>query len=411
MQTNLSHSFKQNPSAAIVEEILRKCVHCGFCNATCPTYQITGDELDGPRGRIYQMKQFFEGEHANREIQLHLDRCLTCRSCETTCPSGVKYSRLLEIGRESIEQALPRSAFDRFARWSITRFLNSGWLFQAVLGCGQFISPVLPARLRRSIPAKQTLLSKINSRHKRRVLMLSGCVQPALSPNTNAAAINLLDRFGISVIEIDSPHCCGAVGLHTSQLEQGRQQARNLIDRWWSQVESGIESIVITATGCAVTIKDYANLFGAEPAYAERAKTISEMSLDLSELVATEMQSHKINTSGMRRVAFHTPCTMQHGLGLKGKVEEILAKVGYHICRVNDAHLCCGSAGTYSLFQSDLSSELRRNKQESLTIDKPDVIASANIGCQMHIANGSGVPVVHWIELLNDALDQNWFSP
>ena len=404
MQTNLSPSFKQNSSAAVVEEILRKCVHCGFCNATCPTYQITGDELDGPRGRIYQMKQFFEGEDANQQIRLHLDRCLTCRSCETTCPSGVNYSRLLETGRELIDQALPRPVLDRLLRWGITRFLNSGWLFSVVLRCGQFVSPLLPLSLRNSIPARPVLLIKTASQHKRRVLMLSGCVQPALAPNTNAAAANLLDYFGIATIEIDSQHCCGAVGLHTSQVEQGRQQARKLIDHWWPHVESGVESIIVSATGCGVTVKDYATLFADDPVYAKKAKTIGELSQDLSELIATELQGQSITISNAPRVAFHTPCTMQHGLGLKGNVEQILASVGYQVCQVGDAHLCCGSAGTYSIFQSELSSQLRINKQKALAIDSPTVIATANVGCQLHIAYGSEVPVVHWIELLNDAL-------
>jgi glycolate oxidase iron-sulfur subunit len=404
VQTNLSPAFKQHSSAALVEEILRKCVHCGFCNATCPTYQITGDELDGPRGRIYQMKQFFEGEDANQQIRLHLDRCLTCRSCETTCPSGVKYSSLLEIGRESIDQALPRSTLDRIIRWGVTRFLNSGWLFSFVLRCARLISPILPASLRKSVPAMPLLLTKPENQHKRRVLLLSGCVQPTLAPNTNAAAARLLDRFGIEVIEIQSRHCCGAVGLHTSQAEQGRQQARKLIDLWWPHVESGVESIIVTATGCGVTVKDYVTLFANDIVYAKKASTISKMSQDLSELLATELLKQNITTSKAHRVAFHTPCTMQHGLGLKGNVEAILASVGYRICQVSDAHLCCGSAGTYSILQPAMSTQLRNNKQKALTIDKPDVIATANIGCQLHIANGSEVPVVHWIELLNDAL-------
>jgi glycolate oxidase iron-sulfur subunit len=404
VQTNLSPSFKQHSSAALVEEILRKCVHCGFCNATCPTYQITGDELDGPRGRIYQMKQFFEGGDANQQIRLHLDRCLTCRSCETTCPSGVKYSSLLEIGREAIDQVLPRSALDRVMRWVITRFFNSGWLFSFALRCAQFISPVLPASLRNLAPARPILLTKPENQHKRRVLMLSGCVQPALAPNTNTAAAKLLDHFGIEAIEIESRHCCGAVGLHTSQFEQGRQQARKLIDLWWPQVESGVEAIIVSATGCGVTVKDYATLFASDPVYAKKASTISEMSQDLSELIATELPSQQVTISKTRRVAFHTPCTMQHGLGLKGDVEQILASVGYQVCQVNDGHLCCGSAGTYSLLQPAMSAQLRDSKQKALTIDAPEVIATANIGCQLHIGNGSKVPVVHWIELLNDAL-------
>ena len=405
MQTSLSKSFSLNPAAEVVEGILRKCVHCGFCNATCPTYQLLGDELDGPRGRIYQMKQFFEGEPANTEMLRHLDRCLTCRSCETTCPSGVRYSRLLEVGREAIERELPRPLMDRIKRRSITWFLNSGWVFNLGLTCGRFFSWLLPASLAGSIPARQKPIAAVQNIHQRRVLMLSGCVQPSLAPNTNAAAARLLDHFGISAIEIQARHCCGAVGLHTSQTEQGRDQARRLIDLWWPQVEAGVEAIVFTASGCGVTLKDYVELFAQDLEYAAKAKTIADLTIDLSELVAAEMEFLPVNINQPRRVAFHTPCTLQHGLGLNGKVEGLLAKAGYQLCQVADAHLCCGSAGTYSLLQSELSARLRDNKQAALMIDEPELIATANIGCQTHLANGASVPVVHWVELLNDALE------
>ncbi len=406
MQTNLDKRFMQDPSAQVIEAILRKCVHCGFCNATCPTYQLLGDELDGPRGRIYQMKQFFEGAEANPQIQLHLDRCLSCRSCETTCPSGVNYSRLLEIGREKIEVALPRPSWQRFGRWAIARLFNSGWLFKTMLASGQLVSPILPRRLKAAIPARQNPIARPANQHQRKVLMLSGCVQPSLTPNTNAMASKLLDKLGISTIEIDANQCCGAVGLHTSQLEQGRQQARRLIDSWWPHVKNGIEAIVFSATGCGVTVKDYAELFREESAYASRAAKISELACDLSELVSDEVKNNPLKINTTKRVAFHTPCTMQHGLGLKNIVEPILEGVGYQICQVADAHLCCGSAGTYSILQPELSRQLRDNKQQALQVDTPDVIATANIGCQLHITNGSEVPVVHWIELVYAALVQ-----
>jgi len=407
VQTNLSQSFSQGSSAEVVEAILRKCVHCGFCNATCPTYEISGDELDGPRGRIYQMKQFFEGSPANTEMLKHLDRCLGCRSCETTCPSGVKYSQLLEIGREAIEVELPRLAIDRIRRWLLTRFLNSGWLFGLTLRCGRLVSALLPASLSNAIPARQTTIARPASQHQRRVLMLSGCVQPVLSPATNVAAVRILDRFGITAIEIEPRHCCGAVGLHTSQAKQGRQQAKNLIDLWWPHIESGIEAIVVTASGCGLTVSDYQALFIDDPEYGSKAKTVSRLTLDFSQLVLRELSKQEISVTKGKRVAFHTPCTMQHGLGLTGIVENILTRVGYHLCQVADAHLCCGSAGTYSLLQPKISSKLRRNKQNALTIDTPEVIATANIGCQMQIANGIGVPVVHWAELLLEAMDRS----
>ena len=387
---------------------MRSCVHCGFCNATCPTYQLRGDELDGPRGRIYQMKQYFEGVPANREMQLHLDRCLTCRSCETTCPSGVNYSRLLEIGREAIERELPRSIWQRTQRWGITWFLNSGWVFNASVRLAQRFDWLLPKPLRDSIPKVKPKITMVVGQHLtqkgRRVLMLSGCVQPILAPNTNAAAKRLLDRLGISIIEIEQKHCCGAVGMHTSQVEQGKQQARQLIDYWWPQITTGVEAIVFTASGCGVSIRDYGTLFGDDKQYAEKAKTISDLAVDLSQLIAREIKDQNITVDKPKRVAFHSPCTMQHGLGLKGVVEQLLMNAGYQLCHVADPHLCCGSAGTYSILQPKISKQLQVNKQAALTVDTPDVIATANIGCQLQIGNGSSVPVVHWVELLNDAL-------
>ena len=407
MQTNLAKRFQKDPAAEVIENILRKCVHCGFCNATCPTYQLLGDELDGPRGRIYQMKQFFEGTAATPELQLHLDRCLTCRSCETTCPSGVKFSHLLEIGREKVELDLPRSSAQKALRWGITRFLNSGWMFKTAIASGQLVSPVLPASLKSNIPAKQAEIERPVTQHQRRVIMLSGCVQPTLTPNTNAMAIKLLDKMGISTIEISANHCCGAVGAHTSQYQQGRAQARKLIDYWWPYIEDGVEAIVITASGCGVAVKDYASLFARESAYAERAKKISKLACDLSELVSSEIKQNPLQVDTKKRVAFHTPCTLQHGLGLKGIVEDVLTGVGYEVCQVAESHLCCGSAGTYSIFQPGLSKQLRSNKQAALTVDTPDIIATANIGCQLHIANGAKVPVVHWVELVYAAISEN----
>ncbi|MFT5657342.1 MAG: glycolate oxidase iron-sulfur subunit, partial [Gammaproteobacteria bacterium] len=306
MQTNLAKRFQESKSADAIESILRSCVHCGFCNATCPTYQLRGDELDGPRGRIYQMKQYFEGAEANAEMQLHLDRCLTCRSCETTCPSGVNYSRLLEIGREAIEVDLPRSSWQRRKRWGITRFLNSGWLFKFSIAVARKSAWLLPKQIRGSVPAAKQKIAAITTQHTRRVLMLAGCVQPTLAPNTNAAATRLLDRLGISVIELNQQHCCGAVGMHTSQLEQGKQQARRLIDYWWPHVQAGVEAIVFSASGCGVSIRDYAALFEDEPDYAQKAKTISELAIDLSQLIAKEIEGQNIRIDKPKRVAFHS---------------------------------------------------------------------------------------------------------
>jgi glycolate oxidase iron-sulfur subunit len=375
-------------------------VHCGFCNATCPTYQLRGDELDGPRGRIYQMKQFFEGEPANAEMLKHLDRCLTCRACETTCPSGVQYSHLLEIGKQAIENELPRPAWDRLRRWGIVRFINSGKLFALTIRIGQSMAWILPRAIRQSIPLRQTLVTRTTATHPRKVLMLAGCVQPALAPNTNILAANLLDRLGLEVIEPQGKYCCGAAAAHTSAAEYGLRQARQLIDCWWPHIEAGVEAIVVTATGCGVSVRDYARLLADDPAYAQKAARVSSLYRDLIELVEIEIESLAGFEVPAKRVAVHTPCTMQHGLGINSRVERLLAKIGHEICQVEDAHLCCGSAGTYSMLQPALASQLRKNKINALSIDQPEVIATANIGCQVHLAQGNNTPVVHWIELL-----------
>jgi glycolate oxidase iron-sulfur subunit len=400
MQTTLAPKIRQSRHAQAIESILRKCVHCGFCNATCPTYQLGGDELDGPRGRIYQMKQYFEGEAANAEMLKHLDRCLTCRSCETTCPSGVDYSHLLEIGKEMIEVDLPRPRFDRLRRVAIVRFINSGWVFATTIRIGQAMAWMMPPGIRRSVPARQVALPRSQAQHSRKVLMLAGCVQPALAPNTNTRAINLLDKLGLEVIELQQNLCCGAAAMHTSEPEYALRQVKHLIDQWWPHIEAGVEAIVVTATGCGVSVRDYGRLLANDPDYAEKAEKVSSLYRDLIEVV--EAHSDEINVSGAseRRVAVHTPCTMQHGLGLNNRVEALLAKIGYQICRIEDGHLCCGSAGTYSMLQPAISSQLQRNKVQALTVDQPDVIATANIGCQLQLAQGNNTPVVHWIELI-----------
>ena len=400
MQTNLAPRIQKSPQAEAIGSILRKCVHCGFCNATCPTYQLRGDELDGPRGRIYQMKQYFEGEPANADMLKHLDRCLTCRSCETTCPSGVQYSHLLEIGKEMIENDLPRPTLDRWRRRLIVRFINSGWLFRSLVRVGQAVAAFMPASIRQSIPARQPALARRGGRHERKVLMLAGCVQPTLAPNTNTRAVNLLDRLGIEVIEPSGHLCCGAAAMHTSEPEYAHDQIKALIDCWWPHIEAGAEAIVVTATGCGVSVRDYGRLLAGDPEYADKAARVSELYRDLIQIVEENRDQIEIADTDGRRVAVHTPCTMQHGLGLGNRVERLLGDLGYKICRVEEAHLCCGSAGTYSMLQPAMSRKLQQNKWRALGVDHPDVIVTANIGCQVHLAQGGGTPVVHWIELL-----------
>ena len=400
MQTNLAPKIKKSSHAGAIESILRNCVHCGFCNATCPTYQLRGDELDGPRGRIYQMKQYFEGAAANADMLKHLDRCLTCRACETTCPSGVRYSHLLEIGKEMIEQELPRPGLDRLRRRAIVGFINSGWLFASMIRIGQALAWMMPAGLRQMVPARQPALVRSKGRHARKILMLAGCVQPALAPNTNIRAINLLDKLGLEVIEPPNTGCCGAAAMHTSDPDYAMRQIRQLIDQWWPHIEAGVEAIVVTASGCGVSVKDYARLLADDPKYAEKAGRVSSLYRDLVEVVEANLDQLEVADADKRRVAVHTPCTLQHGLGLNNRVERVLAGVGHQICRVEEAHLCCGSAGTYSMLQPAISRQLQQNKWRALSIDQPDVIATANIGCQLQLAQGGGTPVVHWIELI-----------
>ncbi len=399
MQTRLEHDFLETKNGQAVNDILRKCVHCGFCNATCPTYQLLGDELDGPRGRIYQVKQYFEGAPANGEILKHLDRCLTCRACETTCPSGVDYSQLMEIARPAIEKDQQRHVADRMTRRAILYLINRTWLFSACVFIARSLGSLLPARLRTAVPPAQKLLQRKTGKHDRKMLLLAGCVQPVFSPNTNHGVANFLDSIGIEVIELNESLCCGSAAMHTSDMERGLQQARGLIDRWWPHVESGVEAIIVSASGCGVTVKDYGRLLAGDRQYAEKAAKVSELCRDPIEVI--EPVADRIVSRDRRgsRIAVHTPCTLQHGLGITGRVEALLEKAGYEICKVEEAQLCCGSAGTYSLLQSEISATLRENKLRALSVNKPDMIATANVGCQAHLSHGD-IPVVHWIELL-----------
>ena len=409
MQTTLSDKYKNTATGEAVESILRKCVHCGFCNATCPTYQILGDELDGPRGRIYQIKQFFEGEPANSNMLKHLDRCLTCRSCETTCPSGVNYSHLLEIGRQQIEQNLPRSTYDKLKRKAIVSFVTSPTLFETSIKLGRTFKPLLPEKMAQSIPDRQSPVQvSAPAQSDRQVLLLKGCVQSVLTPNTNLATTNLLGKAGFAVIEPDTGQCCGAAASHTSNQNKGKALAKQLIDLWWPHIEAGVEAILVTASGCGVSVKDFGREFANDPQYAEKAKKISQLFCDISKFIENNLDQlipSPITLKEGVKVAVHTPCTLQHGLGINHKVENILSKAGYEICPVAESHLCCGSAGTYSLLQLELSTQLKKNKHRALRINNPDVIATANIGCQLQIENGIQTPVKHWVELLNQALN------
>ena len=412
MQTNLADFIKDTPEGRDADAILRKCVHCGFCTATCPTYQILGDELDGPRGRIYLIKQVLEGAEPTVKTQLHLDRCLTCRSCETTCPSGVHYSRLLDIGRHVVDQRVPRKGWAAVERKVLQAIVPHCSRFGPLLKLGQLVRPLLPGALKRKVPEAVACSKDWPAQvHARRMLVLDGCVQPALAPNTNAAAARVLDRLGIALLRASSAGCCGGVSFHTGAEDEARDYMRRNVDAWWPHVEAGVEAIVITASGCGTMVKDYGYQLSRDPAYADKARRISELAKDISEVIVAEQNKLpsgvRRQASGVppQRVAFHSPCTLQHGLKLKGTVEALLTSLGYELTPVPDAHLCCGSAGTYSLLQPELAGKLRDNKIDALESGKPDVILTANVGCQVHLQSATALPVRHWMELLDESLE------
>ena len=414
METHLADFIRHTSAGQEAEAILRNCVHCGFCTATCPTYQLLGDELDGPRGRIYLIKQVLEGTPATDRTRLHLDRCLTCRACETTCPSGVQYGRLLDIGREVVAEQLPRRGIDAVARNVLRGLLPRPAVFGPAMKLGQFFRPLLPPILKAKVPPAQSAGLWPTAGHRRRMLTLAGCVQPSMLPGINAATARVLHRLGIELIEAnEGPHragCCGAVRQHLDDVHGANDDARRNIDAWWPHVEAGAEAIVMTASGCGVHVKEYGYLLRDDARYAAKAERIAALTRDVSEVVATESDrlvglfaGHGLPTS---RLAFHAPCSLQHGQKIRGVVESLLLAAGFELVPVADGHLCCGSAGTYSVLQPTISLQLRANKLAALTAGKPAAIASANIGCITHLQEGSQLPVKHWIKLLDERLEQ-----
>ncbi|HKA43675.1 MAG TPA: glycolate oxidase subunit GlcF [Burkholderiales bacterium] len=412
MQTNLADFIKDTPEGREANAILRKCVHCGFCTATCPTYQLLGDELDGPRGRIYLIKQVLEGAEPTAKTQLHLDRCLTCRACETTCPSGVHYSRLLDIGRHLVEERVGRGAAQSAWHGALRTVIPRSGLFTPLLRLGQLLRPVLPPAFKRKLPPRAAPRGVWpTSGRARKMLVLEGCVQPGLSPNTNAAAARVLDHLGISLVRARQAGCCGALAFHLDAQEEARSYMRSNIDAWWPQIEQGAEAIVITASGCGVMVKDYGYQLAHDPAYAEKAKRVSDLARDIGEILFAEKERlkslvtrHEPRVTSHPRVAFHAPCTLQHGLKLRGKVEELLSGLGFELTGVPDSHLCCGSAGTYSILQPELSAKLRENKIAALESGAPNAILTGNIGCQAHLQAATDLPVRHWIEAVEEVL-------
>ncbi|MBX3609016.1 MAG: glycolate oxidase subunit GlcF [Hydrogenophaga sp.] len=408
MQTQLASEYQHSAEGREAEAILRKCVHCGFCTATCPTYQLLGDELDGPRGRIYLIKQVLEGATPTRKTQQHLDRCLTCRNCESTCPSGVQYGHLVDIGRAVVDAKVPRPAPERAVRWLLKEGLNSP-LFAPAMKLGQTMRGWLPATLKAKVPEARPAGAWPTRSHARKVLMLAGCVQPAMAPNINSATARVLDAAGIQTVVAPEAGCCGAVKFHLNDQAGGLAQMRANIDAWWPHVQQGAEAIVMNASGCGVSVKEYGHLLRDDPAYAEKAARISALTRDLSELLPELVPLLKPRLAHapdeQRVVAFHPPCTLQHGQQLKGGVERWLGELGFtlQVAR-NESHLCCGSAGTYSVLNPELATTLRDRKLDRLGELQPAVIASANIGCITHLQSGTDTPVRHWVELLDDAL-------
>lgn len=405
MEIHLDKKIADEHWARDAKDIVRKCVHCGFCNATCPTYQLLGHESDGPRGRIYLISQLLQGKPADKQTSAHLDRCLLCRACETTCPSGVKYGRLLETGRFMLE-GQSGADLDTVKRKVLTNLVPNTGLMQIGVNMASSFRSFLPRKLTNQLPNKGKNLTRPKTFHERKMLLLEGCAQSSLTPETNAAAARVMDHLGIMLVPESKNGCCGAVRLHTAERENGLQDIRNRIDTWWPQIESGIEAIISSASGCGVTVKEYGYLLKDDPDYAEKALLVSKMCKDLSEVVSTEISNTKVKSPDQRRlnVAFQSPCSLQHGQKLDGCVEGVLKHLGYTLLDIEDGHLCCGSAGTYSVLQPVLSKRLKTDKLKKLQQDSPDVIVTANVGCQLHLRGNATVPVMHWIELLDNVL-------
>lgn len=402
MKVQLSKDLHDNPDGAVAADIVRSCVHCGFCVATCPSYQVLGDELDSPRGRIYLIKEVLEGVQPTERTQVHLDRCLTCRACETTCPSGVQYGRLIDIGRRIVEEKVQRSWASRLKRAALKSFLT-GKLFAPTLAFGQWVRPLLPQAMRRKVPSRRAHVEWAGGRsHTRRMLLPPGCVQPSLAPEIDAATARVLDALQIEAVTPKAA-CCGAVRHHLG--DEALDEIRRTIDAWWPHVESGVEAIVMNASGCGAMVKEYAHLLRHDSSYASKAARITELARDLAEVLPQHVQQLARQARRQEeRVVFHPPCTLQHALKVRGAVEGVLESLGATVLPFPDSHLCCGSAGTYSILQPAIAGQLRDRKLEALQTQRPDVILSANVGCIVHLASAAQIPVRHWIEWIAERL-------
>jgi len=415
MQTNLTESLRDTPAGIEAEAILRTCTHCGFCLSACPTYQLLGDELDSPRGRIYLIKQMLEGAPVTDKTQLHLDRCLTCRSCETTCPSGVQYGHLVDIGRGIVEQQVERKIIQSLQRDLLRKLLTKPAIFSGLLWLGRAVRPVLPAAWKKSVPTGEVAGKWPQTNHPRTMLVLDGCVQPSLQPNINNATARLLDRLGISLVLARQAGCCGAVSHHLNAQQEGLDFMRRNIDAWLPYLDQGAEAIVMTASGCGVTVKEYGHLLKNDPNYVDKAVRVSEATKDISEVLLLEQAGmdkllgrvDNNQKTPPAKLAFHSPCTLQHGQKITDVIESMLSAAGFELTTVPDQHLCCGSAGTYSILQKELSQQLLKNKVDALESGVPACIATANIGCLTHLQSGTAIPVRHWVELLDERLSKS----
>jgi glycolate oxidase iron-sulfur subunit len=407
MQTNLADFIRDTRDGIEADAILRKCVHCGFCTATCPTYQLLGDELDGPRGRIYLIKQVLEGKPATRATQVHLDRCLTCRNCESTCPSGVQYGRLADIGRRVVEAQVPRPPAQRLLRTVLKETLPRQWLFSRAMKTGQTVRALLPRALQDKVPAPRPAGAWPTGQRARKMLMLEGCVQPSMSPNINAATARVFDAAGVQLVAAKRAGCCGAIRWHMNDARGGLADMRRNIDAWWPWIEQGVDTIVINASGCGSMIKEYGHLLSDDAAYAEKAARVSAAAKDVSEVLPqfeARLLEKRAARNSAARVAYHPPCSLQHGQQIRGKVESLLRAAGVDVALCADSHLCCGSAGTYSILHKEIATQLRDDKLARLEATGPDRIVSANVGCIAHLQSGTATPVEHWIELLDRLL-------
>jgi glycolate oxidase iron-sulfur subunit len=411
MQIKIAPAFEHEQDIGTVKSIINKCVHCGFCTATCPTYQVLGDELDGPRGRIYLMKEMVEGAAVTSKTQIHLDRCLTCRNCESTCPSGVRYGRLVDIGRRYVESRVGRPTWQKLHHWLIRETLSRRGLFSFLLGMARFLRPIMPSAMQKKIqvvPPAGAWPSPDSARSaKRQMLLHLGCVQPALMPNVDAATARVFDKLGVALITTTEAGCCGAIRQHLHDHAGAHAQIKANIDAWWPYVAQGVDTLVINASGCGVMIKEYGDLLADDPIYADKARQIAAMAKDVSEILPAYAQELAALVQAREgghqpaRVTYHPPCTLQHGLKIRGGVEGLLEQLGVRVSLCHESHLCCGSAGTYSILQPVMSQTLLERKLGNILKTSPDEIVSGNVGCINHLQSGTAIPVRHWIELID----------